>query len=166
MKNRSGRILALVAALALPVFALAAWAGEKGYKCTDDTQTCLNHMAANLKTRGWLGIEMNDEGGWKSITVTRVITGSPAEAAGFQKGDVLVSVNGVKFASNSEEKCLTCEATKENWKPGSKAQYVVSRNGAEIPLTATLAAIPPDVMAQWIGMHMLEHAQPVEVAKK
>ena len=154
----------LVAAMALSV----AVAGEKGYgKCKEDTQTCLNHMVAEMKDRGWLGIQMDDESGPANIKITKVIAGSPAEASGFQVGDVLVSVNGAKFAENTEEKCVTCEKTKENWKPGAHVSYVVKRNGVDTTLNATLAALPSDVMAQWIGMHMMEHATAdASVAKK
>lgn len=155
----------LVAALALSAVAFPIVGGEKGYKCTENTQTCLNKMVANLKTRGWIGLELNDEHGMSAMKVSRVVPGSPAEAAGFLAGDQLVSVNGVKFADNTEDKCVTCEATKENWKPGRKVQYVVSRDGKEVDLEPTLAAIPPDVMAQWVGAHMIEHAQS-EVAEK
>jgi C-terminal processing protease CtpA/Prc len=158
----SKRMAALVVAAALCVPALA---GNKEYgKCTEDTQTCLNHMAAKLKGRGWLGIEMDDSKGMDAIKVTRVVPGSPAQAAGFKEGDLLVSVNGVKFASNSEEKCATCDAMKDKWTPGTKVTYVVARDGKDVTLDATLAVLPPDVMAQWIGMHMIEHAQPVEDA--
>jgi len=154
----------LVTAMALS----AAIAGEKGYgKCKEDTQTCLNHMVAEMKGRGWLGIQMDDEGGPANIKITKVVPGSPAEASGFQVGDVLVSVNGAKFAENTEEKCVTCEKTKETWKPGNKVTYVVKRNGADTTLNATLAALPSDVMAQMIGMHMIDNANPEDaVAKK
>ena len=87
--------------------------------------------------------------------------------SGFQVGDVLVSVNGTKFSENTEEKCVTCDKTKDDWKPGSKVSYVVKRAGGEVTLNATLAALPSDVMAQMIGMHMMEHATTdTEVAKK
>jgi C-terminal processing protease CtpA/Prc len=153
---------ALVAAMAVG----AAVAGGYG-KCKEDTQTCLNHMVSEMKDRGWLGIQMDEEGGPASIKITKVIAGSPAEAAGFQVGDVLVSVNGAKFSENTEEKCVTCEKTKDSWKPGTKVTYAVKRAGAETTLNATLAALPSDVMAQWIGMHMMEHSkEDAAVAKK
>lgn len=162
MRKNTIVTLALAVALAVP-----AIAGGKEYSaCKEETQSCLNHMAAKLKNRGWLGIEMDEEKGSAAMRVTRVISGSPAQAAGFKEGDVLVSVNGVKFADNTEEKCSTCEATKDNWVPGAKATYVVARDGQNTTLTATLAALPSDVMAQWVGMHMLEHAKVDEVAKK
>jgi predicted metalloprotease with PDZ domain len=145
---------ALVGAMALS----ATFAGEKYGKCKEDAQTCLNHMVAKMKDRGWLGIQMDDESGPTNIKITKVIPGSPAEGAGFKEGDVLVSVNGARFADNTEEKCATCDKTKDDWKPGSKVTYVVNRSGVETTLHATLAALPSDVMAQWVGMHMIEHA--------
>jgi C-terminal processing protease CtpA/Prc len=144
---------------AIAVAALSAFAGDKGYKCTESTQTCLDHMVAKLQGRGWVGIELDDSRGMDQMKVTRVVSGSPAETAGFKAGDVLVAVNGVRFADNTEEKCATCEATAANWKPGSKVQYLIRRQGADVTLALTLAEMPHEVMAQMIGMHMMEHAQ-------
>ena len=172
MKRSTWLAMMLVAALSFPVLAgdktdaKSAHKDGKDYaKCTEDAQTCLDHMAAKLKNRGWLGIEMDDEQGPGAIKVTRVISGSPAEAAGFKQGDVLVSVNGARFSDNTDEKQVTYEKTKDVWVPGGKVQYVVMRDGHETTLNATLAALPSDVMAQWIGHHMLEHAHPESVAK-
>jgi C-terminal processing protease CtpA/Prc len=166
MKKATWIAAVLVAAMSLG--SLVAGEKGKGYaKCKEDTQTCLNHMVSQMKDRGWLGIQMDDENGPGNMKVTKVIAGSPAEASGFQVGDVLVSVNGAKFSENTEEKCVTCDKTKDDWKPGSKVSYVVKRAGGEVSLNATLAALPSDVMAQWIGMHMMEHANAdAEVAKK
>lgn len=154
--------LALVAMMAAP-----ALAGHDGYaKCKESTQTCLDHMAAKMKSRGWLGIEMDDSKGPSAIAISRVVPGSPAQAAGFQQGDQLVSVNGARFAENTEEKCATCSATAEKWVPGAEVTYVVNRGGMDVTLKATLAALPSDVLAQWVGQHMLEHAAAEEIAKK
>ena len=145
---------------------LAAWAGEGSYrKCPEPTQSCLDHMVAKLKGRGWLGIEYDDKDGPKAVKITRVIPGSPADKAGFKAGDVLVSVNGARFADNTEDRCATCEATKKEWTPGHKVRYVIERGSRTLTLQPTLAPLPPDVMAQIIGMHMLEHVQPVSDAK-
>src|SRR5512137_2880506 len=108
--KRSLLLLALVALL-LPATALA---GGKDYKCKVDTQTCLNTMAQKLQGRGWVGLEFDDKDP-KTMAVTRVVPGSPAESAGFKVGDVLVSVDGARFADNTEDKCATCAATADNW---------------------------------------------------
>lgn len=135
-------------------------AGTKDYKCSLDTKRCLDKMVAELSTRGWLGIEYENARGPEFMRITRVVPGSPAESAGFAAGDVLVSINGAKFADNTEDECVTCKQMKGAWKPGAKVDYVVRRGGKEIALSATLAPLPSDVMAMMVGMHMLEHARP------
>lgn len=140
-------------------------AGEPGYKtCTFPVQTCLDMMAAKLKGRAWLGIEYDDSAGPKAYRVTRVVPGSPAEAVGFRPGDILFSVQGVRFSDNSEATCGTCEATREIWKPGTKVSYVVLRKGKQVSLRPVLSSLPTDVLNQMVGMHMLEHARPVAPA--
>jgi predicted metalloprotease with PDZ domain len=158
--NRSCRILllALIVAILLP----GAFASESYKKCPLDTQTCLDQMVSKMKGRGWLGIEFD----WDSALVQRVVPGSPAEASGFKVGDVLVSVAGAKFAANTEAKCVTCDAVKDRWKPGERIAYVVKRKGKTVKLNPTLAPLPSDVMAQMIGMHMIEHAQPEPATPK
>jgi len=139
-----------------------AVAGPKGYKCPLDAQTCLNQMAGELKNRGWMGIvyDVNEETG--VMKVTSVVAGSPAEAAGFLKGDILVALDGVRFTAENEAKL---KEIRKDFVPGRRVDYTVRRVGKEIELTVTLAALPPDVMAQMIGMHMIEHAQPVPADK-
>ena len=71
------------------------------------------NVADQLRTsgrvsRGWLGVliqdvtrELADSFGMphpKGALVARVLPGSPAEKAGFKKGDMLLAVNGVEFA--------------------------------------------------------------------
>lgn len=161
MKHAKWIVLAVVVlALTLP-----AVSGESGHKCTMDTQACLNKMVEKMKDRGWVGIEMDDAEDGKTLVITRVVPGSPAEAAGFQVGDALLAVNGARFADNTEEKCVTCEATKENWSPGTTVNYLVLRNGEKAKVSPTLAEVPPDVLAAWVGHHMIEHAEVTDIAK-
>ena len=149
-----GTILAIVGPIDVSV------AGEKDYKCQFDTQTCLDKMVTKMTTRGWLGIEYDNSLGDDHLKITRVVPGSPAESAGFLTDDVLVSIDGARFAENTEDKCVTCEKMKGAWKPGAQIEYVVRRDGEEVLLSATLAPLPSDVLAMMIGMHMLEHARP------
>src|SRR5262245_26622351 len=88
MKIRALAGLTLAALLAVP-----AMAGYDGH-CKESTQDCLNHMAAKMKGGAWLGIKYDDSK--EGVKIEKVIPGSPAEAAGFKAGDVLVSFNGVK----------------------------------------------------------------------
>ena len=141
-------IAALVFALVTPAFA-----GD--YECTAGTQECLNMMAQKLEKKGWVGIELDRDEETGALSVTLVVEESPAEAAGFKAGDKLVAVNGLVFGEASEE------ALEEAWgsmTPGKEIAYTVSRNGHDKEIDVTLAKLPEDVMAKWIGQHMLDHA--------
>lgn len=146
MKLGRWTAVALAAALAVPLAA-----GEKGKKCEMDTQACLAKMAAALKDRGWVGIEMDDGSG--RLTLTRVVPGSPAEAAGLRAGDVLVALNGVAFGKENEAKV---KAAYKAMTPGAKITYTVQREGKDREVEVALGKLPPEVMAQWVGAHMLE----------
>ena len=154
--NRIGTA-ALALALALP-----AWAGHSGEKCNYPTQECLDHMAEKLKSSGWVGVELDQDETTGVPTVTKVVPGSPAEAAGIQPGDILVALNGVKINKDNDE---ALKSARKEWKPGQSVTYTISRNGYDKKVDLTLAPMPADVMAAWIGKHMLEHAH-AEVAKK
>lgn len=154
--KRSWFILA-IAALALSVVSVVA--GE-GYKCDASTQDCLDQMAANLQKKGWVGIKL-DETDDGRLQVTEVIAESPAVTAGFKSGDILVALDGIEFAEENHEAMM--EAKKAHH-PGSKVTYTVERNGKARDLNVKLAKVPQDVLAQWIGGHMLQHAD-VEIAQ-
>lgn len=140
----------MLAVAAAVVLALPAFAGE-GEKCTQDTQTCLNTMAAHLKETAWIGIDLDyTETG---ATVKAVTEGSPAQAAGFKPGDRVVALNGIDF---SDKEKLHAEWT--GLKPGNQAWIKVERNGAIRKLAVTLGTMPDDVIARAVGAHMLEHA--------
>jgi len=140
-------VLALVAALAAPAVA--------GEKCTADTQTCLNMMAEKLANKGWIGVELDSDEETGALTIKVVVEDSPAQAAGFKSGDKLVAINGIVFAEADEQEM------KKAWSgmvPGKTVTCTLGRNGKEKEVAVTLAKLPEDVMAKWIGGHMLEHA--------
>jgi len=151
----------VVLAVALAVAIGLAVAGDHG-KCTMNTQDCLDHMAAKLRTSGFVGIELDQDENTGAMTILKVIPGTPAESAGLKAGDVLVALNGVKIAKDNDE--ALSKARKE-WKPGQTVTYTVNRDGAERQVSLTLAPMPADVMAKYIGQHMLEHAS-AEIAQK
>lgn len=150
------RKTAVLTALVLAGFAVTlTGAGEGHKKCPLPTQECLDKMAAKLKASGWVGIEyeVNEETG--SPTITKVIPGSPAEGSGLQPGDILLAVNGVDFKSDNEKER---QAALKEWKPGQKITYTIKRNGTAQEVNLTLASWPADLVARYIGQHMLEHA--------
>jgi len=161
MSHRTKLLLGLGLAIAS---ALPAAAGESysGKKCPEPTQVCLDHMATRMKNSGWVGVELDVDEKSGVMTVNKVIPGSPAEAAGIQTKDVLYALNGVRIAKENDSELM--KARKE-WKPGQAVTYTIKRNGTDRQVTLTLAPMPADVLARYIGQHMLEHAN-VEVATK
>jgi predicted metalloprotease with PDZ domain len=149
-RSASLAILALFLLASLPAL---AGSGEHK-KCPYPTQECLDHMAAHMKDSGWVGIEMDVDENTKVMTIKRVVPGSPAEAAGIQVGDVLYALNGVQITDDNEE---ALKKERKDWKPGQKVTYTIKRNGLDRQVNLTLAPMPADVMAAWIGNHMLEH---------
>ena len=159
--------LTILAALILSALPSPASAGdksaekpvEKNYKCPRTTQECLDIMVAKLQNKGWLGIEYEMDEATGGLSVRRVVPGSPAQKSGLLEGDILTALNGVKFAEKNEE---ALKKVSEEMKPGNTFTYTVLRKGAESQVKVTLAPMPEDVMAQFIGQHMLEHARPAQ----
>ena len=138
--------------------------GKPRRKCKMPLQECIDRMSSSLKTTGWVGIEFDDHnvtsGGYK---VVKVIQGSPAEKSGLQPGDVLYALNGVRIAENSKE---ALAKARQGWKPGQSVIYTVKREGVDREIRLTLAPMPADVMARWIGEHMKEHEAAERSASK
>ncbi len=148
-------IVVLVVVVAVPLVA-----GDE-QRCKASTQDCLNYMNANLEHRGWVGIEYDEE----DQKVLRVIEGSPADKAGFRKGDVIVAMNGVDITEDNSD--VLKKMKYEQMKPGNKVTYTVARASMKKNLEVTLAAVPDEIIAQWVGQHMLEgHAEEIQVASK
>ena len=151
-------VLILAVALAAPAFA-----GEKKHDCTASTQDCLNKMAAKFKEKGWVGIEYDKGKKSDQQTITKVVSGSPADKAGLHKGDVLLAINGVKFGEEDKDKWAK---VKKAWKPGNAITYTVARDGQKSEVAVTLGHVPEDVVAEWVGKHMIGQHSTVKVAQK
>jgi S1-C subfamily serine protease len=143
----------------IALVAATASAGE-GKQCSYDTQACLDKMAAKMQSSGWVGVELEGIENAPGNLVAGVIEGSPAEAAGIASGDVLLAINSVELVDENMEKLG------EIWKasaPGQKVVWTIQRDGAERQVNLVLGRMPADVLARYVGKHMLEHAQ-VELA--
>ena len=139
------------------VVALPAAAGEK---CDGAGEDCLAKMKAKYAEKAWLGIEYDkaEEGRW---AVKKVHANSPADEAGFEAGDVLLSMQGVDYTKENKK------AIKEVYamvKPGTEVEYVVKRQGAKVELDATLAHVPKDLQKKWVAEHMKKYHPDVQVA--
>ena len=161
--------LVLPALLALLVSSvLAGGAGGAGShdgkctKCTKSVAECLTSMTNEIKARGFSGIESEKDESTGQIRISRLVPGTPAETAGLQVGDVLVALNGIKLGEERSDADLV--AAKKTMKVGSILTYTISRDRQERQVTLKSVPVPEEVLAQWVGHHMLEHVN-TEVAK-
>jgi serine protease Do len=125
--------------------------------------------------RGYLGVAMSevdpsvadlfglkDEAG---VTVSEVRPGSPAEKAGFQGGDVIVSADGQAVAEPSKLRLMVSSK-----QPGDSVKFGVVRLNAKtrkpdrIELNATLDRLTPEVLASTGGKPSSSSEKPVEPA--
>ena len=129
--------------------AAPAMAGEKK-KCEGNPDDCIKKMKQKYSEKAWLGIsyETDDKGRW---VVESVEADSPAKAAGFEKGDVMLAVNGVEYSKENKQKL---KEVYSNLEPGTEATYVVSRQGGKVKLHATLGHVPKEMQAKWIKEHV------------
>jgi S1-C subfamily serine protease len=134
-KTVSFLALALIPALS----AVALAGGEQCDRAAHQAGYHEKTAAAHGSAHGWLGVELD-----KNHAVVAVASGSPAEKAGFRKGDVLVALNGVPLHDSAKLKEVKAHCT-----AGKTVAYTVQRDGAEQTLTATLTAPPSgDQMAK------------------
>jgi S1-C subfamily serine protease len=139
----------MVTTLSLALFlALSSMAAAGGENCdkaraakTTKAKTAMHEKAKH----GWLGLDV-EKNASSGYVVTGVKAGSPAEDAGFQKGDVLVAFNGI--ALTDENKDALKKAKMQN-AVGKQVTYTISRAGSQRQVAATLAEVPAEVLAEW-----------------
>lgn len=149
MTGRMTPILLMAAALSLPISTVAL-GGEP--PCDSDADACIKYMIQSFDKKGWIGIELDYSAGG-SPRITRVLSGSPAEAAGLSQNDVLVALDGVAYATATEDQL---REAKQSMVPGREVELTIERGGEELLLPVTLGQIPQSVLAQWIGNHLIE----------
>ena len=140
----------LVLPLAAALFSVSAMAGGDRHNVSGDD--CVKKMKTKYANKAWLGVEYAklDNGYYK---ISEVLPNSPAEQAGFQVGDVMLAMNGVKYTKDNKAALKTVWA---DVGPGTEVDYKVKRNGEKVALAATLDNVPSDIQTQWIAEHMKE----------
>jgi serine protease Do len=106
-------------------------------------------------SRGYLGIlpadvdqvmaQALDLGDVRGVLISRVEPDTPAEEAGLEAEDVIVSVNGEDLTSGS---ALSFRNTIAGFKPGEEIELGVIRDGKELELSVTLGERTDDVIAE------------------
>ncbi len=98
----------------------------------------LRKVDAGAEDQGWLGVMIKSVGseGTATVTLTNIVTGSPADEAGLLAGDVLVSVDGEALSGDLASAINMIKAHKA----GDEVTIVVLRDGQEETVTATLGS--------------------------
>jgi len=105
--------------------------------------------------RGYLGVQIQDlepevarsmslPRGIKGAVVVTVVPDSPADEAGLQMEDVIVSVNGRKTPNVNELRNVVASV-----RPGRSVNVVVYRDGNKVTLSAKTSDQPAELTARW-----------------
>jgi S1-C subfamily serine protease len=119
-------------------------------------------MIEHYESKGYAGLELDTDKETGALTVKVVVADTPAEAAGFRIGDQLVAINGLVLAETDEEEL---HKAWQSMTPGTKATYTIVRDGEKMDVEVTLAKLPDELIAKYIGMHMLDHASAATAQK-
>lgn len=133
---------------------------EKKY-CSYKVEDCVHAMKEEFSQRGWVGINMAPDEEAGGVFLTWVAPDSPAEDAGLKKGDLLTSLNGVPYDEANEENLAN---EYKSFRPGKTVTFGIERNDEAMEITAELEPIPEEILAKWIGEHVL-HAHQEEASE-
>ena len=129
-------------------FALLAPAGALAAepKCELDATTCLQQFE-RMRRRPWLGVKFDTDSTGRML-VQGVVPGSPAQRAGVRAGDVLRGIEGQTPAQ--------WFAGKAGWGPQERGSITILRGKSEKNLTVVYEAIPEELFARIVGLHMID----------
>ena len=135
-------LLAVLLSLLAPTAALAAEA-----KCPLPLTECLMQYQ-RMRERPWLGVVIETDSVTHQRVIQSVVPGSPAEHAGIRAGDVLLRIE-----SKPPSEWF---AGKAGWKESDELPVAVQRAGAERTVSVKAHAIPEELFAKYVGVHMIE----------
>jgi predicted metalloprotease with PDZ domain len=87
------------------------------------------HLTSSERSRVDVGLELSNSPG-QGVVIARVAPGSPAERAGFRRGDHILSIGGRRITGGTIEVIERLEG-----KDGHKVSVNVNRSGAPVDLT-------------------------------
>ncbi len=116
-----------------------------------EVRTIINGSDDEAASRGWLGVSLvniqarADSQEEVGVVITNVVDDSPADQAGLQAKDVIVSIDGQAVGSNVSD-LVKLVATN---KPGDEIDVVVLRDGEEKAFAVTLGSRAASNKFEW-----------------
>lgn len=139
MSKRVLQITAVVVALAVALVGVAVAAprvsaatGGQGAAATDAAYLGVSVLTLDSRSARQLGLEQTE-----GVAIVEVVPGSPAEAAGLKKGDVVIAINGVAVKSADS---VVAEVQKA--KAGDVVTVDISRGGLALSIKVTSTSAP------------------------
>ena len=150
-------IVSLTLDLFMPMNAIAGYGHENA--CKGSREDCVNKVVTKLKLKGFIGVELDHNKETNALTVTRVVADTPAEQAGIMKGDELFAVNGLTYEKEN------MDVISKVMKPDNQVTVTIKRGGITKDLQVTLAPMPKDLIAKYVGKHVLSYLKHAKKAK-
>jgi S1-C subfamily serine protease len=91
--------------------------------------------------------------GGQGAAVQEVVTGSPAEDAGLQVGDIITEVDGTPIDANHRLADVVSQ-----YQPGDRVKLTILRAGTTKSITATLGENPQDSTRPYLGVRYTDFA--------
>jgi membrane-associated protease RseP (regulator of RpoE activity) len=98
--------------------------------------------------------------GGEGAVIQEVITGSPAEEAGLQVGDIITEVDGIPIDANHRLADVVSQ-----YDPGDRVKVTISRAGDTQRITVTLGENPNDAMRPYLGVRYADFADRLDEAE-
>ncbi|NUO02270.1 MAG: PDZ domain-containing protein [Saprospiraceae bacterium] len=107
----------------------------------------------------FIGVYTSTNSNGNGVDVNGIISGTPAEISGVQRGDIILEMDGVPVNTHNE---LLVERNKH--KPGQEFTLTILRNGATIDIDARFKACPtdskPEVIAEEVPQELVVAEEP------
>ncbi len=110
----------------------------------------------------FIGVYTSTNRNGDGVDVNGVISGTPAETSGVQKGDIILEMDGIPVSTHNE---LLTERNKH--KPGQEFTLTVLRNGAVMDIDSRFKACPtdtqPEVVAEEVPQELVVEVPPAAI---
>ncbi len=111
-----------------------------------------NDSKSSAAKRAWLGVKTQvitrdlasalNLSGKKGVRVTQVIPGTLAAEAGFQKGDLILKLDGMVIRAERERDSEVFDSMIREYPSGEKVEFDLIRDGKEMKITCELETAP------------------------